>query len=178
MEIKKIIVGLGNPGDTYVGTRHNIGRDCIQKLHANGGFSSWRTDKRLQADVAVGNGVVLALPNTFMNRSGESVAQLMKEYPGAKLVVVHDDLDLPVGEYKVSQSKGSGGHNGVQSIIDQIKTNDFTRFRIGITPLTFFGTPKKPKGEERVSRFVLGKFTRREMGKVAPVLEELEREVI
>lgn len=178
MNIDTVIVGLQNPGEKYDGTRHNIGGEIVKKFAHMHGFSGWRSDSRMQADVCQRDGVLLVLPTTFMNKSGESVAVIMKEHPQAKLIVVHDDVDLPVGELKVSENKGAGGHNGVQNIIDRLKTKDFMRIRIGIMPKTFFGTPKKPSN---VPNFVVGPFTRREKGKLESIIEEsiakLEEEI-
>ena len=179
MEIDTVIVGLQNPGEKYDGTRHNVGGEVVRKFAAKHSFSNWRSDARMQADVCQRDGVLCALPSTFMNKSGESVAVIMKEHATAKLIIVHDDVDLPVGEFKVSENKGAGGHNGVQDIIDRLKTKDFIRIRIGIMPKTFFGNPKKPKN---VPNFVVGSFTGREKKKLESVVEEslneLEKRII
>ncbi len=133
------IVGLGNPGAEYEGTRHNAGREAVLAL--------------------TGVKAKLITPDTFMNKSGEAVKPLIKNAKQAeKLVVVHDDLDLPFGTFKISFDKSSVGHRGVESIIRAIKTQAFTRIRIGISPTTPSGKLKKPKGEAAVEKHILGKF--------------------
>lgn len=178
METEIVVVGLNNPGEEYEDTRHNIGAEVVKKFAEKNGFSAWRKDTRMQARVCQGNGVLLALPTTFMNKSGESVAVIMKENPNAKLIVVHDDIDLPLGEVKVSLNRGAGGHNGVQNIIDRLGTKDFTRLRIGIIPTSLFGNLKKPKGEGAVSKFVVGKFNRRERNTAEKMIEESTERIL
>jgi PTH1 family peptidyl-tRNA hydrolase len=108
--------------------------------------------------------VTLILPDTFMNKSGASVAAFVKTLAkGAKkglenVVVVYDDLDLPLGVIKVSYNKGTGGHRGLESVAKVLKTKQFVRVRVGISPATAKGAAKKPMGEEKVLDFILGKF--------------------
>lgn len=148
------IVGLGNPGEKYEHTRHNAGRDAVHTL------------KEVNAK--------LFTPNTFMNKSGEAVRPLIKTVKQAgNLVVIHDDLDLPFGSFKISFNKSSGGHRGVESIIKAIKTQEFTRVRIGISPTTPSGKLKKPKGEAAVEKHILGRFNPRELA----VLKKLHQKI-
>lgn len=157
-----IFVGLGNPGDEYKNTRHNTGRMILEWIGKD--FSAqFKEDKKLSANVAkikVGkSSVVLVLPNTFMNNSGKSVKPLVTSVKGAeKLVVVYDDLDLPFGSNKISFNKSSGGHRGLESIIKSLKTEKFARVRVGISPKTPSGKIKKPLGEEKVMKHILGEF--------------------
>lgn len=138
-----IIVGLGNPGVEYLRTRHNTGRIVLEYLD--------KYDESLKAK--------LIFPDTFMNKSGTAVAKVVKSKSAAKkLIVIHDDLDLPLGVLKISYGRGSGGHRGIESIIRAIKTKEFIRLRIGIAPTTPTGKLKKPKGEKAVLDFILGKF--------------------
>jgi len=133
------IVGLGNPGEKYIDTRHNAGRAAVFGIEIKG--------------------AKIITPDTFMNKSGEALRPFVKNKKQAeKLIVVHDDLDLPLGSFKISFNKSSGGHKGVQSIMDVVKTEEFTRIRIGISPATPSGKLKKPSGEENVERHILGKF--------------------
>ena len=137
-----LVIGLGNPGAEYEGTRHNVGRDVLAALARNleSGISNigWSTRVRLHAEILeceiAGQRVVLGKPTTFMNESGKAAAALTKKYPDAQLLVVHDDLDLPVGILRLTSDGSSGGQKGVQSIIDTLGTHDFLRLRIGIGP--------------------------------------------
>ncbi|MEK7614123.1 MAG: aminoacyl-tRNA hydrolase [Patescibacteria group bacterium] len=170
-----IIIGLGNPGEEYKNTRHNTGRIVLEAFRKKNDFSGWEIDKKLKAlssegvvrplDGARGKEkVLLVLPETFMNNSGKSVAPLVKTKKAAeKLVVVHDDLDIPLGAMKISFNRGSGGHKGIESIKRAIKTEAFIRARIGISPATPSGKVKKPKGDKAVADFILGKFKPKEI---------------
>ena len=166
------IVGLGNPGDEYKDTRHNTGRFALEAFRKEYGFPEWQYDKKLKALISKGfllkvNGqkpVVLILPETFMNKSGVSVGVVVKNLKQAeRLIVAHDDLDLPLGRLKVSFAKSSGGHRGVESIIKILKTDKFIRLRVGISPRTPSGKTKKPKGEKAVNNFILGTFKPKEL---------------
>lgn len=131
-----IIVGLGNPGKKYQFTRHNIGFRIIDQL----------TPLTLER-------AVLAKPQTFMNLSGKTVKSLLKTYTlGPKnLIVIHDDIDLPLGKIRIVKNRGAGGHKGVESIIKELASKNFVRFRIGIKPKPYTLTPKT------LERFVLRK---------------------
>lgn len=162
-----IFVGLGNPGDEYKETRHNTGRMLVEWF-GKSLDAEWKLDKKLNATVAkvkVGKTpVTLVLPETFMNNSGKSVKPLITSVKSAeKLVVIYDDLDLPFGTNKISFNKSSGGHKGLESIIKNIKTEKFARVRVGISPTTPSGKIKKPKGEEAVTKVILGKFKEEEI---------------
>jgi len=157
-----IFVGLGNPGDEYKETRHNTGRMLVEWF-GKSLDAEWKLDKKLNATVAkvkVGKTpVTLVLPETFMNNSGKSVKPLITSVKSAeKLLVIYDDLDLPFGTNKISFNKSSGGHRGLESIIKSIKTEKFARVRVGISPTTPSGKIKKPKGEDAVTKVILGKF--------------------
>ncbi len=181
------IVGLGNPGTEYENTRHNIGRMSVQLLakeFAEGGISSFKADKVLKslktkADID-GGSATLILPETFMNKSGQAISPLIAsadkkavEKKAKKLIVIHDDLDLPFGHIKIVFNRGAGGNNGVDSIIRAIKTEAFTRIKIGISPTTPTGKLRKPVGEERVVKFILGQFQTAEMSELKKVLKKI-----
>ena len=128
----KLIVGLGNPGKDYEKTRHNVGFMVVDAL-ASGAGLSWKGG--FKGEVAKGNDILLLKPATFMNLSGESVIEALNFYKlDAKkdLWVVHDELDLSVGALRISLGAGSGGHNGIKSIIERLGHQDFARFRVGI----------------------------------------------
>ena len=169
-----VIAGLGNPGDEYIGTRHNVGRAVLECLAKELGveFKSQKNHEALEAKSKIGKeSVVLSLPETFMNNSGKAIAPYFKSAKGGldspkpsakaveKLVVVHDDIDLPFGTIKLCFDRGDGGHNGVASIIKALKTRAFVRLRIGVATTLASGKTKKPSGEEAVIKFILGKFT-------------------
>lgn len=145
----KLIVGLGNPGKKYEKTRHNAGFMAIDEL---------KKDKP--------EGSVLAKPETFMNNSGKAVRELADYYKAKPedIWIIHDDIDLPVGEFKMSRGRGSAGHKGVQSVIDELGTNDFNRIRIGICPES--GKP------DRVEDFVLEKFDKEEQKAVKEAIDK------
>ncbi len=166
------VVGLGNPGLEYENTRHNTGRIVLNAFAKAQNFPEWETNPRLKALVSSGEvkplekskgkkqKVMLIEPETFMNKSALSVVSLVKSKKTAEqLVVIHDDIDIPFGSYKISFNKSSGGHRGVESIIKAIKTEMFVRVRVGISPVTAKGVVKKPSGEEAVEKLILGKFT-------------------
>lgn len=157
-----IFVGLGNPGEKYKATRHNTGRILLDLL-GKSLDAEWKLDKKLNATVSkvkIGKTpVTLVMPETFMNNSGKSVKPLITSIKSAeKLMVIYDDLDLPFGTNKISFNKSSGGHRGLESIIKAIKTEKFARVRVGISPTTPSGKIKKPKGEDAVTKVIMGKF--------------------
>jgi PTH1 family peptidyl-tRNA hydrolase len=144
-----LIVGLGNPGKKYEKTRHNLGFRVVDEL----GFLNREK-------------IVLVKPKTFMNLSGKTVKSLIKKYkmPIINLWVAHDDIDIPLGKIRISKGRGAAGHKGVESIIKELGTKNFIRFRIGILPKT--GKPKKPE------KFVLQKFNKNEERIVKEVIEK------
>lgn len=144
-----IIVGLGNPGEEYAHTRHNVGRIILEKIKDAYECSEWKHDKKLNALVSKGeiegDKITLLEPETFMNKSGASVKPLISsEKKAEKLVVIYDDLDLPLGTMKMSFNRGSGGHKGLESIIKALKTEKFIRIRVGISGPGKKGKVKKP----------------------------------
>ena len=159
-----IIIGLGNPGKEYEGTRHNAGRMAVERIHATHTFSEWSEVKKPKMQTAVGaisgRKSTLVLPDTFMNKSGQVAGHFIHNKKNAgNVIVLHDDLDIPLGSFKISFGRSSGGHNGVESVIRALKTKDFVRVRIGVAPKTPKGLAKKPIGEEKVLKFLLGKFS-------------------
>jgi peptidyl-tRNA hydrolase, PTH1 family len=164
----KLVVGLGNPGKEYAGTRHNIGFAVVDRLAEKRSCSfrsKWRFSARV-AEIALDGGkVVLARPQTYMNRSGAAVAALvgwLKIVP-AELLVVVDDADLPLGQIRLRASGGSGGHNGLRSIIESLGgSEEFARLRVGIgRPDKTDGAGTGPVGED-ITDHVLGRFSARE----------------
>lgn len=176
----KLIVGLGNPGRRYQGTRHNIGFMVLDGLLQDltpVGKTVWKTDKKTNSLVAKVGEVVLAKPQTMMNASGFAVAKLAGFYKVRpdNVWVVHDDLDLPLGKIKIKLSGGSAGHKGIESIIQQLGSDQFVRFRLGIghprrKPVEAFRPVHRrvkkflgwQKDRKKVERHVLTSFRRRE----------------
>lgn len=163
-----IIAGLGNPGEEYQNTRHNTGRLILESIKKASDGSDWKLDKKLNALVSkgelCGDELTLVEPETFMNRSGGALKPLItSEKKAEKLVVIYDDLDLPVGTMKMSFNRGSGGHRGLESIIKALKTEKFIRIRVGISPSTPSGKIKKPKDETSVEKCILGEFKKPEL---------------
>ena len=157
----KLIVGLRNPGSRYDGTRHNVGAEVVEAISPDVTFKRARLG--IRADVAslrIGDTrTVLAMPRTFMNECGQSIAPLVRyeHVDGDRLLIVHDDIDLPFAKLKVQFGGGAGGHNGIRSIVNSLGTNEFWRLKIGV------GRPP-----ERVdpADFVLGRFAKVERSTV------------
>ncbi len=173
-----IIIGLGNPGKEYEKNRHNAGRIILQYIAKANDFSEWKNDMKLKSLRAKGEiggeKFDFILPETFMNNSGNAVASLIDSKKKLdKLVVMYDDLDLPMGALKISFNRSSGGHNGLESVIKKVKSQEFARIRIGVSPHTPSGKTKKPKGEAAVLKFLLGDFKEDEL----KTLKKLSKEV-
>lgn len=162
-----LIVGLGNPGEEYTQTRHNIGFECLNTLARRHGLRF--DDKRSKARVAEGNiggqRIALAKPFTYMNLSGQAVVGLRSWYkidPADQLLVVYDDLDLPFGTLRLRQKGGPGTHNGMRSIVSLLGNQTFPRLRVGIGNV--------PQGWD-AAKYVLGRFTREEQAALPDICE-------
>ncbi len=168
-----IIAGLGNPGSEYDNTRHNIGRDFVMALAKKEGLKEWKEDKKVHRQSAkmelFGKKALLLLPDTYMNNSGKAFLSVVTSKKQAEqLIVVHDELDLPLGKVKIAFGSSAGGHRGVDSMQKALKTKDFIRIRVGISGATASGKLKKPDGEKVVD-FVLGTFKPTEEEKLKKV---------
>ena len=180
----RLIIGLGNPGEEYENTRHNVGFEVVDTI-ARKEDAIFSFEKKFNAEVAKarfdGKPVVLAKPHTFVNKSGEAVRKLKLFYKmkPENIVVIHDDLDIEFGNFKMSFAKDSGGHRGVQSIIDALKTNKFWRLRVGTAnrKLTTARHQKTLKAKkESVGHFVLSKFSPSEQDEIKKLIKKaLER---
>lgn len=176
-------VGLGNKGDEYEGTRHNAGRSLLIALAKKNKFTDWKYDKVLDAQKAKGEiegeSFTFILPETYMNNSGRSVKALkLSNKQLEKCVVVYDDLDMPIGKLKLSFNRGSGGHNGIKSIINHLKTEAFPRLRIGVSPHTPGGKIKKPSGEKEVLNFLMKTFTPKEQEELKKVIKKVSESLV
>lgn len=149
-----LVVGLRNPGADYRGTRHNVGEEVVRFVAGTTSFK--RAPKRMLAEVVEtdvdGRAVVLALPTTFMNESGGPVSGLVRYYGivAENLVLVHDDIDLPFGKLRFQLGRGSGGHNGVSSVMRSLGSRDVWRLKFGVG---------RPPGRMDPADFVLRRFT-------------------
>jgi PTH1 family peptidyl-tRNA hydrolase len=163
-----LVVGLGNPGDKYARTRHNLGFMVADLLAARLG-SKFKAHKRSGAEVVsgrlAGHSVLLAKPRCFMNESGRQVGPLAKFYSvaPADMIVIHDDLDLDFGRIRLKVGGGEGGHNGLRSVVASLGTNEFQRVRIGIG---------RPPGRKDPAAFVLENFTAAERAEVPTICEQ------
>jgi len=165
-----IIIGLGNPGDKYKLTRHNAGFMALDYLAKKQG-EAWQSNKKFNAEIIKSGDILLAKPQTFMNNSGQTAQAIMSFYKllprklgllTAKnsdlseiLTVIHDDIDIDLGKYKTAINSGSAGHKGINSIINQLKTKNFKRIRIGIRT--------KKVSQIPTDKFVLQKFSAEEL---------------
>jgi PTH1 family peptidyl-tRNA hydrolase len=165
--VEKLIVGLGNPGCKYTHHRHNVGFQCLDQLAQAHGLSFTR--RRAKASLALGKiadlRVVLAKPLSYMNLSGQAVSQLASFYKLSfeDILVIYDDLDLPLGTIRLRPQGGSGGHKGIRSIIEALDSQAFPRLRVGIG---------RPPGNDAVS-YVLSDFTAEEQITLESVYEEV-----
>ena len=153
----KVVVGLGNPGAKYEQTKHNIGFMCLD-YYANHNDITFKFDRKFNADIAKQGDLVLVKPQTFMNLSGESVKKVLQYFDVAidDILVIYDDLDLPLARLRLREQGGAGGHNGIKSLMDQLGTDQFKRLRIGID--------SHPLMEAK--DYVLSKFNKEELDQV------------
>ena len=168
----RIIVGLGNPGERYQHTRHNVGFRCIDLLARSWGINL----KERRAKAVLGRGhhlereVVLAKPRTFMNNSGEGVAYLMTRF-GVKpsnIIVIYDDMDLPLGRMRIRPAGSPAGHNGIRSIINELRTPEFPRIRVGIG---------HPDMQGKQVSHVLNRFSEEEAPEIARMVKQVAEAV-
>lgn len=164
------VVGLGNPGDSYQNSRHNIGWLVVDALCAAKNFPAPLPEKKYSGATTHGMigglPVTVLYPDTFMNHSGSAVKKLVSAKDPERLIVVYDDIALPFGTVRISFGRGSGGHNGVDSIVTALGTKKFIRVRVGIGKVGFWpwekkGVVRRPAGDA-LSKYVLGSFTKRE----------------
>jgi len=178
----KLIVGLGNPGPKYQNTRHNLGFMVLDKLAKKltpAGKTNWRFEQKSNSLILpVNSELVLAKPQTFMNASGFAVKNLITNYPitnYSSLWLVHDDVDLPLGKLKIRFGGGSAGHHGVESIIQQLGTDEFWRIRVGIgKPIqnSKFPPNRRVQNSKSVEEYVLEEFGENELGELKNMLKK------
>ncbi len=159
MEHMILVIGLGNPGKKYKNTRHNLGFRIVDEFREKNNFPKFKLSKKFNSLISEsfvdGKKVILVKPRTFMNESGKSVKSLTNFYKSTRsglvtkpdFVVIHDDIDLPLGKIRIVKNRGAAGHKGVESIIKEIGTKNFVRFRVGI---------KRTKGTRQNTKFLAG----------------------
>lgn len=180
----KIVMGLGNPGEKYKDTRHNAGFLLLDHIAEKKGLN-WTNNKKLKSEIAKDGDIIYAKPLTFMNESGKAASAILSFYGllpkklgflknkdadiSEILTVAHDDIDIPLGGYKKVSGSGSAGHKGVQSIINELKTKNFKRIRIGI----------KNQEKEGISadKLVLERFNSQERPEIERSVKKIEEEL-
>ena len=174
----KIIIALGNPGQQYENTRHNAGFIIADELQKSLGFSDFEKNSKFDALVCEknlgGEKILLAKPQSFMNNSGQVVKKMLDFFkiPKENLMVLHDDLDIELGAFKISTDSSAAGHNGVQSIIDNLGSQQFKRIRLGIE-----GSEKKKDRIIPGEVFVLQDFSKEELEIIKKLAEKIVGEL-
>jgi PTH1 family peptidyl-tRNA hydrolase len=177
----KLIVGLGNPGRAYANNRHNVGFMCLNHFAKTQGirFNKKQGKARIGTGEVAGNKIVVAKPQTYMNLSGQSVSLLTRKFNITlnNLLVIHDDLDLPLGKIRIRSGSSSGGHKGIDSIITELGSQNFIRLRIGI------GRPVKNEGtiefsEAEIINYVLSDFTPDEKQAVIKAIPKVSEAIL
>ncbi len=174
-----LIIGLGNPGKKFDKTRHNLGFTIIDEFAKENDFLEFKFSKKFNAEISKkfwdSDEVILAKPQTYMNESGRTVKKIMSNVKCqmSNVWVVHDDLDLEIGKIKIVKNRGPAGHNGIKSIIENLGTKDFVRFRIGIRPIV--SSYEHYKLIEK--KFVLKKFTRDEKKILKQTLQKIVKAI-
>lgn len=167
-----LLIGLGNPGEKYLNTKHNIGFSFIDSFakQIDSKLNESKFDSLLNNKVIDNHKIIIMKPQTFMNDSGVAVKKVKNFYKITtdKIIVIYDDLDLEIGQIKIKKGGGSGGHNGINSIIKEIGTKEFIRIRIGIG---------KPKEKSMTNKYVLSKFTKDDQ-KIVNNINTLAKEII
>ncbi len=177
----KLIVGLGNPGRGYANNRHNVGFVCLNHFARRQGirFDKKQGRARIGTGEIAGSKGVVAKPQNYMNRSGRSVSLLVKKFNVSldNLIVIHDDLDLPLGKIRIRQGGSSGGHKGIRSIITELGSQNFIRIRVGV------GRPVKNEdstefSEDEIVNYVLSDFTPDEKQTITQVIPTVSEAIL
>lgn len=167
-----LIVGLGNPGEKFVNTRHNLGFESVELLRRKLGLGDWSNEEKFKSEIVKFEELILVRPKTFMNRSGLAVSKLTLFYkvPPEQVIVVHDELDLPLGHIKIRVGGSGAGHHGIESIMQHLGSDKFIRVRLGISVW------KAISGEHKhaafnAEKFVVDEFQSNEKSKVKSMLK-------
>lgn len=177
----KLVAGLGNPGKEYERSRHNTGFIMLDFIL--GKKADWKEDAKAKAlywkEGAGKKEVEYLKPMSFMNNSGSPVSYAREKHKVKlqDIAVIYDDIDLPLGSMKISFNKSSGGHKGLDSVIKKLKSREFMRVRIGISPITPAGKLRKPKGEGKVLKHLLGSFKESELEKLKKLSKKVAKTI-
>ncbi len=169
----KLVVGLGNPGEKYQNVRHNLGFMALEEFRRKGSWGDWGNEGKFKAEIIKKEEIILARPQTYMNNSGMAVSLLINYFKIAPkdVIIVYDELDLPLGKIKVRMGGAAAGHHGVESIINSLGTDQFIRVRLGI------GNLKTQSGEHKAAhvsaeKFVLEPFIHSEKSAVKHMIKQ------
>lgn len=181
----KIIIGLGNPGDKYTGTRHNIGfetLDYLLKKYEPLSETKWDDSKKTKSEIKKLSikklATLLAKPQTHMNNSGMAASLLLQYYKvkPEEIIVIHDELDLPLGKIQIRFGGGSAGHNGIESVITSLGTDKFLRIRMGVgKPIRIDGSKFDQKRRESIEHYVLERFSESEHHEVRTMIKHVQK---
>jgi peptidyl-tRNA hydrolase, PTH1 family len=167
-----IIIGLGNPGKKFEKTRHNVGFLAVDKFAEENSFPEFELQKKYASIVAEKNGLILAKPQTFMNESGKAVKKILAKENAENLIVIHDDIDLPIGKIKIVKDRGSAGHKGIESIIQNIGNDNLIRIRIGIANPSFAEASDGQEKKIKAKAVVLKKFSEEEQKMINEAIQK------
>lgn len=159
----KLVVGLGNPGEKYINTRHNLGFEFLDEFRRKNNLEEWNQESKFKAEIIkIGNDLILVKPLTYVNESGFSVSSIANFFkiPAEEVIVIHDDLDLSLGKIKVRLGGSGAGHHGVESVIKELGTDQFIRVRLGIG------------NEKSHENFVLEKFSSKDKSEVKQMIKQ------
>jgi PTH1 family peptidyl-tRNA hydrolase len=178
-----VVMGLGNPGDDYKNSRHSVGMLFLDWLTDTNSFSEWDADKKKKATTTKGTiekeKFIFLKQSVYMNDAGLAVKHFVKTpAERARLVVIHDDLDLPFGEARLVFARGSGGHKGVMSVSKAVKGEDYFRIRIGISAPRAKGGVKKPENKKGVTDFVLKDFSKKELTELKALVPSVQKALV
>ena len=169
-----IIAGLGNPGEQFKNTRHNVGFMAVDAFAEKNKFPEFKLQKKsnslISESIINDEKIILAKPQTFMNESGKAVKKIISNFKFqiSNLIIIHDDIDLPVGKIKIIKERGSAGHKGVESIVKSIGNNGLIRFRIGISPCL-----KPDVKQVKAKKIVLKNFSKEEQKTIDEALQKI-----
>lgn len=172
----KLIAGLGNPGEKYAGVRHNLGFEVIDQLVSKKDSGEWTKEEKFKSEMIKDGDLILAKPQTFMNQSGIAISLLVSYYkiPPADVIIIHDDLDLPLGKIKVRIGGAAAGHHGVESVIKALDNDKFIRVRLGIGNLRTQSSEHK-RAHVDTNKFVLEPFIHSEKSPVKHMVKQAIR---
>lgn len=172
----KLIIGLGNPEDKYAGSRHNLGFNVLDELAKKLNLVDWAKEDKFKSELIKAPELILVKPQTYMNRSGMAI-KLVSDYfkvPVEEIIIIHDELDLPLGKIKVRRGGAAAGHHGVESIINTLGTDQFIRVRLGIGNLRTESSEHKGQALN-VEKFVLEPFTHSEKAQIKHMIKQAIR---